>query len=426
MRIVSVIIVVFAFLCAPALAAVSTNELIEHLSDSNKVPIRLVLKVENRKEGTVSVLRPTRDKDWIVVGKVLLPTEKVNENGFTASAWGQTGTLIASAVNAHHIKVGQNEKNGKGIVFSLLPIERKDTDPKQYQSYLSPDSSIYTNILAGTSIFGGGFTPAPGSLAYVAANDNTLPERIKSGYSPKVDDIIYFVSAKQSYQINYIEFENRFGGLVVASIPGLHHTEASKESSNTLVSNPVDVPHYRYELQQSNIKNKPEWLSGKTDAGGRFVVGIVYRPLQGSGRFQGSTFAYEGRIRAVHPGVLCISTSPLSVVGGFQIIPHHHGNSPEMVYARQLTQWLVIGPETATDIGLEGRPPFFTDYFYPSYIPLNDANFSDAERFTQRFIVQAKLQGSDNWVIMPQGIEKLDTVFEKVTHIRIYLPVYSN
>lgn len=425
MRFLVTLIAFLVIFANSAFAEKPSDDLIKLFMSHDKSLVRVLIKIENKKDGLVQVFRPNRDNEWISLGKVLLPTEKVNINGFTASSWGHTGTLIASAVNAHHIKSDQDLKTGKGVVFSLLPRERKDTDPKQYQSYLSPDSSIYTDIMAGTGIFGGGFTPAPGSPVFYQNQSTTTPSRLPKGYIPKVDDTLFIVSSFPELQLDYIEFENRFGGLIVANIPSLQKVNVSSLETSPMISNSVDVPEFRYNLRKANIPNMPKWLTGEIDTLGRFVLGTVYKPVQGSGRFLGSTFAYEGRIRAVHPGVLCISSSPLDVVGGFQIIPHHHGNSTEMVYARQLTQWMVIGPENAFETGFEGESPFFYQYFYPSYIPNNDAYFTDDERFSQRFLIQVKLEGKDEWVILPKSVERVDNAFEKVTHIRIYLPVFS-
>jgi len=61
-------------------------------------------------------------------------------------------------------------------------------------------------------------------------------------------------------------------------------------------------------------------LSSKTFAlhagGGREFLGLVLKPVFGVGRLEGTKWA--GRIRANHPGVICVSTSREGKVGDFK------------------------------------------------------------------------------------------------------------
>jgi hypothetical protein len=129
--------------------------------------------------------------------------------------------------------------------------------------------------------------------------------------------------------------------------------------------------------------------------------------------------------------VLCISTSPVGTIGGFQIIPRDHAMSPEMTFARIKTQWMVVGPLWALDPSWEGLPPLFTDYFYPAFSPaftaegeLND-DISGAAVFLDRFTVRARYSDADD----PQAytlLREADLIdnfaLKTMTHLRVYFP----
>ena len=82
--------------------------------------------------------------------------------------------------------------------------------------------------------------------------------------------------------------------------------------------------------------------------------------MENRGRFEGTEFTGVGRIRANHPGVICISTSKEGKLGGFQIIPARHAQVLSEVYG-PLDQWMVVGPD------LEGSEPLFRGHLRPSY-----------------------------------------------------------
>ncbi|MCX5749523.1 MAG: hypothetical protein NTZ10_04710 [Candidatus Saganbacteria bacterium] len=341
------------------------------------------ISVENRQNGIVAVSRDGGNS-WEAVGKVLYPCQKVNRDGYTASKWASVGAVAATAVNAIHIRTGTNTEEGKGVVFSIIPADMLNP-PEYYNSFLSPDSSIYTNIPAGTSIFGGDFAPIVGNPVSYIDEFKEIKE-ITEGYVPNIGQTIIISVIRPVSYPRAIIFENKFGGKIRIDYGG------DEES----------------------------------------VIGEVLKPVQGIGRFQGTQFADVGRIRANHTGVIDVSTSPMGRVGGFQIIPSRHGMSPEMLNARIMTQWMVIGPTSIFGKTLEGQPPLFSLYLQPRYKPMDLDSKTWSEDLLKRFLVEVKINDI-GWQPMPrlwidpdlrkQLPDWANTALKNVTHVRILFPV---
>ena len=125
-----------------------------------------------------------------------------------------------------------------------------------------------------------------------------------------------------------------------------------------------------------------------------------------------------------------ISTSPVGVVGSFQIVPANHAQSPETHYIRELTQWMVIGPVSATDRSWEGTAPLFSQFLRPRYDEndINEPNFSDG--LVSRFSFQVQKYGKTEWERMPTFWmlagkplpSWAGTALENVERIRISFP----
>lgn len=355
--------------------------------------------IENRRDGRIFA---QFGADAIEVGRVLVPCNTVNNNGFTASAWAENSTVCATAVNAIHIKVGNSPETGRGIVFTLQPREFLDFDPADYGSYFSESASIFTDISAGTGIFGGPFTPLVGSSVTQAqilpeqlrniietgvltqgygGTGSDQPQPLRADYVPAEGDA-FVITVRRESDIDYIEFDNSFGGLISLKRVG-------EESE---------------------------------------VVGQVLKPVVGVGRFGGSVYTGVGRIRANHPGVVCVSTSPIGEIGGFQIIPSEHAMSPEMTFARTLTQWMVVRPVDAREARWEGAAPLFFGHLYPSYLPfLGDTpeliGISALNRLLGRFYVTGRTSGSEEWTALPTVTGRVDDALVDLAAIRIYFPM---
>lgn len=303
----------------------------------------LRIRVVNDYEGDVAV-STDQGWRWERVGRVLRYTERVNDKAYTAAKWVQPGCVAASAVNAIHLNVGLNETEDRGIVFSLLPREFL-TPPKDYRSFLSPDSSIYTDIPAGSAIFGGGAAPFVGNPIYLEVESTLVP--IIAGYVPRRGDVLVVkVIQPQPYPIS-VEFENRPGGTV--------------------------------RLRQSD--------------GSETLLGWVIHPVSGIGRFGGTLFTSVGRIRAGHAGVIDISTSPQGLLGGFQIIPVGHALSPEMNSAWQKTQWMILGPLERQAALWEGIMPLFCQHIRPAYRSDDLLARDWRQRLLDRFLIDIESDG---------------------------------
>jgi len=323
------------------------------------------LKIVNTDGGEIAVSQDGGE-NWQKLGSVIYPTDKISVHGYMAASWVPSGEVAASAVNAIHIKVGASRE-----IFSLLPKEFL-SPPKIYRSFLSPDSSIYTDIPGGTGIFGGGFAPYVGSKIFPAG-----PPRIGE---------TYYIIVNRPVLPREIIFENKFGGKVIVT-----------------------------------------YLSGKSE-----VVAEVLHPIVGIGRFYGTNFAAPGRIRANHAGVIDVSTSRIGQIGGFQIIPSFH--TEDMPYVKTSTQWLVVGPTSLEGKLLEGQPPLFKYFIQPNY-RTDDLTAKDwQEKLLSRYLVEVKYEGSDKWEPMPVlEIDKYylrrplpkwaNTALAKISEIRILLPL---
>lgn len=303
------------------------------------------IKVWNSAGGTIEV-SPDKGKSWRQVGRVIYPSARTNSDAYAAAAWVPDGKVAATAVNAIHLKVS-TEADGRGVIFSLLPRELL-VKPPGYRSYFNPSSSIYTDIPAGTAIFGGGYAPYVGNIILLSRPGYAIVAW-PAGYPPQIDDKIYI-----------------------------------------LVDKPVDYP------KEIVLENKKDGAVTITYFNGSArTVGRVVRPVAGVGRFEGTKYASVGRIRANHAGVIDVSTSRLGAIGGFQIVPAQHGAS--LKYPLVSSQWLVIGPLDASGEAYEGRAPFFKYFIKPVYGPEDLSAEAWEEKLLDRFLVEVKLKGSDKW-----------------------------
>lgn len=310
----------------------------------------LRVRLVNDAGGAIAVSRD-RGLTWRQVGQVLRYTTQVNPRGYTASKWVPPGRVAATAVNAIHIMVGYNAVEDRGVVFSLLPREFLAA-PEGYPSFLSPDSSIYTDLPAGRGLFGGGASPLVGNQVYSYRPDGAM-QVLGPGYVPARGDVLVIVVERPARYPVATVLENRPGGGVTL-----------------------------------------EYADGASE-----LLGWVVKPVAGVGRFAGSVHAGIGRLRANHAGVLEVSTSPLGELGAFQIIPFAHACSPEMGNAWQLTQWLIVGPAREGDALWDGLSPLFWQHLRPDYLPEDLLAADWEQRLLARFLVEVDL--GRGWQPMP-------------------------
>lgn len=310
----------------------------------------LRIRIVNDHPGEVAV-SDDAGATWQTLGRVLRYTEKTNPRGFTASMWVPPGRVAATAVNAIHITVGRRQEDDRGVIFSVLPREFL-TPPAAYGSYLSPGSSIITDIPAGRGIFGGGEAPLVGSRVYLT-DENASLSPLPEDYAPRRGDVLTIIVARPARYPIAAVFENRPGGAVT-----LQYADGVVEH-----------------------------------------LGWVIHPVGGIGRFAGSLYASTGRLRANHAGVVDISTSSIGAIGAFQIIPVGHALSPEMAAAWDRTQWMIVGPTEEDSLLWEGLLPLFWQHLRPDY-RAEDLYAPDwRSRLLARFLVE--VDAGDGWRPMP-------------------------
>jgi len=314
------------------------------------------ITVELTPGGEITVQR--EDGQKTVLGRVKALPANSRWPSFTASAWGREQSVVASAVNAIHILL--SVEKGKGRTISLLPEET-------IAPAAGPGAAIVTDIKAGRALFGAWAPPVGSRVVFEHSDDDPyLVEDV-----PRKGDVMKIMTDPLPCPY-FVELENRPGGRVTA------------------------------------------WYGD-----GVRVLGRVIRPLGGTGRFDGTIFQDTGRIRANHPGVIDVCTSPEGLVGGFQIIPLEHAFSREMLGAWKMTQWMIIGPEMGK-VDLKGSGPLFSGGLLPG--PARGEVLWDLwSSYGRKPLVLARLKGGP-WRKMPALSGRQDHALNDITHLRIYYP----
>ena len=251
-------------------------------------------------KGAEVTVTAANGKTFAVASVAALPV-KTRYPSYTASAWGEPGSVCASAVNAVHMLV--SVEKGRGRTLSIIPKET-------IAPAAGPGASIVLDAKAGKSVFGA-WAPAVGSRVSVRGADGASAP-LAADNLPKAGDTLVIEVFEDPSLPYMVDIENRPGGRVVA------------------------------------------WYSD-----GYKILGRVLVALGGTGRFEGTLFQRVGAIRANHSGVIDVSTTPRGTTGGFQIVPWDHAlASKEMQGVWSMTQWLVVGPADGKS-KLGGTPPLF-------------------------------------------------------------------
>ncbi len=315
------------------------------------------VRVVNSFRGAIEVSR-NRGATWRLLGRVIRPNlgyaEETSPTGFTAADWVSDGTVAASAVNAIHLKVGSGEAHA--MLITLQPRELMGQDEAGVKSYFSHQASIFTDVPAGTGPFGPEDSPRVGNPVYLERSGELDP--LPSGYLPRLRDVLVLVSLRPEVDLTELHVANREGGL----------------------------------------------LRARFSDGSRKVLARVERAVGAVGRFGGSAHVGVGRIRANHPGVIGVSTSPKGQIGAFQILPSRHARSPHLAYVwGNVPAWLIVGPLTDRPF-LEGLAPLFSRHIRPG------SGVCEV-RFHQ-----------GPWQPVPVRVGKIADALEGVTEIRIRFP----
>lgn len=298
------------------------------------------------------------------LGKVQSLPDTSRYPAYTASAWGTPGFSCASAVNAHHILLSVEQDKGRTI--SIIP---SDT--------VAPAATSGTAVViegkGGLGLFGAWAPPVGTPVLVRKGNGISLP--VGSDNLPEPGDTIV-MPVDLSDIPTMVDLENRPGGRIILY-----------------------------------------------SASGPSLIGRVVRPFAGTGRFEGTLYQSPGRLRANHPGVIDISTSRYGYVGGFQIVPLRHGDSPEMAAMWSMTQWMIITSDKGPD--LAGKSPMFRGNLIPGPVQPDDqktmAGLSIWERYGRKSLILCRINGGE-WRTMPQVEGKNDTGLSEITHLRIYFP----
>jgi hypothetical protein len=241
----------------------------------------------------------------IDAGKIRSIPIKSRYPGFTASKYGIGGQVIASAANAHHIQV--SVEGGEGRTISLIPSET-------FVAASGMGTSFVVEGVGGAGLWGE-YAPFVGSPVYII-NQAGMPVLFNSmdlfKYAAALEIRVY----RPAGEVDYIEIENKAGGLA--------------------------------------------WYH---DGKGDHQFAVVESGVTGTGRFEGSLYQSLGKVRANHPGVICVSTTEKYDIGGFQIVPLTHTYSKEMQKTRRMSQYIVLRGVDFED--LTGHAPFFRDFIRP-------------------------------------------------------------
>lgn len=310
--------------------------------------------------------------NWTLIGSVAQPAVKNNPVGYSAARWSEDGDVAATATNAIHIKVAERYDDptlpsGRASLFSIIPRQFFNPPP-DYGSYKPAGAGIYTNIDSGTYIFSHEWAPYVGDRVYLEEGGALV--ELPENYAPQPGDQIVLVVTRPVLYPAHITFENWEGGRVMLTYQ-----------------------------QGKAIREKQ--------------IGTVWARVRGVGRFEGSTYPGNSRVRANHNGVIDVTTAPAfhgalgdaddENKGGFQIVPIHHAFQGQS-NPRAFSQWMVIAPISDGEPSPDGIAPLFSGYIRP------------------RYEVQAKLAGSDQWVKLPEITGLQSNALADLTHLRIHFP----
>lgn len=319
------------------------------------------IRIYNKIGGLVQVSMDS-GQSCRTVGRVTVAAN-ARITGFAASSYTPQGTVAATAVHGLRIKTGQSAQGiGKAqipLIFSIIPAEFAQT-PRGFGGHIARSSGIHTDIYTGHAIFRNQ-SPYVGNSVFVERGHSLLA--LPEDYIPVEGETFVIVVKRPSRMPSEIEFENHAEGNVTVKYP-----------------------------------------DGASD-----VITHVVRPVQGIGRYDGTTFTGVGKINTNHGGVLTISTAPIcppgtreggeiETRGGFMIQPYFHAYQQ----GEASPQVMVIGPIDKSKPSMEGTPPLFG-----GYINLSCYN----GRLVNSYRVQVKIDGGE-WENMPQIVGRVDNAFK--------------
>jgi hypothetical protein len=290
------------------------------------------------------------DGEKLDMGKVRAVPTKSRHPGFTASKYGIGGQVIATAANAHHIQV--SVEDGAGRTVSVIPSQT-------FVAASGLDTSFVVEGVGGAGLWGK-YAPFVSSPVYIV-NQVGVPVLFNNINLMKYATALEIRVYRPKDEIDYIEIENNDGGLA--------------------------------------------WYH---DAGGDHQFAVVESGVTGTGRFEGTLYQGLGKVRANHPGVICVSTTARSDIGGFQIVPLSHTYSKELQKTRRMSQYIVLRGVDFED--LTGQTPFFRGFVRPG----------DADDPEYR-VGTVKCRKNGEWGDLPAVSGLTENTLSDIEAFRIYL-----
>ena len=283
------------------------------------------IRIINDIEGPIEV-SSDGGKSWELIGRVINPATRVLQ-GYLAAGYAPIGTVAATAVHGIRIRLGSTSNSYPDLI-NIVPKEFAVT-PVYFGGHISGASGIYTDIPSGKSLFRE-LAPYVGSNTFLQSGDGLL-HPLSESYSPEIGDALVIVVNTPINPLKEMIFPNVAGAPVTAT-----------------------------------------YADGTVQ-----IVTHVGRPVQGVGRFDGTSYTGVGAINTNHTCVLTISTAPVTTStqfegegperrGGFQIEPAYHNTQTEEASAPQV---LIVGPFKTHTPSLEGTPPIFSGYFSLAWSP---------------------------------------------------------
>ncbi len=286
------------------------------------------IRIVNRKMGPIQA-SADGGETWHIVGRVTQPCTGASE-GYIAAEYAPRGSVAAVAVHGLRIRVsGIDPQVHAPLVMGISPLELSGDRPNYgYGGHRAGSVGMKTDIPAGTSIFRE-LAPLPGNQVYTESRTGKLiplPEDFKPRGQGEVLVIPVRVPKKH---LKEVVIENRLGGTVTITLSG----------------------------------QEPR------------VVSHVVKPVQGIGRFDGTSYTGVGRINTAHTGVITVSTAPVNTSlpegegkerrGGFQISPNWHNGRTEEHGAPMMLLLGAMGDDgkpAPRRRDLEGTAPLFLEH----------------------------------------------------------------
>lgn len=327
--------------------------------------------IDNSAGGKITIYTDGGSRE---IGEVVTPATQATRasDGFWASHYvcaqnGTKGAIVASAVNAIHMRCGPKRQydpakptNWNASELSIIPFTEE-----------GGTGDIVVSNPGGYGIFNE-WSPYVGNPVYALDRGSWVPLDSYFTDPTRIPPQFLFIDVRRPRDnVRYIEFENWSKGDVV---------------------NGVQMEDY------GGI-----YVMDETEK--RYQIGRVLQRATQTGRFIGSEYADIGRVRATHPGVLELSTTRWrgktddeNLRGGVQIVPANHAKYLHYNLGQSWFigggAWMIVGPVNSTQEDLknpsytedgkllidpiEGLPPIFSGYIRPYF---DENNYESSFRF---------------------------------------------